>query len=103
MQQQLFAHLRIDHEQRTALTQSANILAFWQTQPDEVRETNEPLLWCEAIVPVPSNAESATESGQGHARDVSADRDESILQYRITGLRIWLHTREVIEIFPGHL
>jgi hypothetical protein len=41
--------------------------------------------------------------GQGHGRDLGADRDEAILQCRIVGLRIRLHTPQVIEVFPGHL
>jgi hypothetical protein len=47
--------------------------------------------------------EGAGSSGQRHARDLGADRDEAILQCRIVGLRIRLHTPQVIKIFPGHL
>ena len=38
-----------------------------------------------------------------HARDFGADRDEAILHPDVAGLRIRLHSLQVIKIFPGHL
>jgi len=41
-------------------------------------------------------------SWQGHPRNLSADRNEAILQCRIVSLRIRRHTAQVIEILPAH-
>jgi hypothetical protein len=89
------------HCQRRALPRSAGQDAFiglreFHARQDTPRKRSPTPL-------IQREREPLVSTGQRHARDLTADRDEAILQRRIVGLRIRLPTLQMIEVFPGHL